>query len=245
MKTTKTIISILIVTFSITTISFADDKPAAKKTTGDGFKQIFNGKDLTGWEGMPDVWRVESGCIVAESTPEKPCKAAHYLSWKDGEPDNFHLKLSFRLQGNGNSGIQFRSKKRPNWDVYGYQADVEAGSEWTGCLFHSSRAAVIKRGFEGTIDAKGTPKFKQFANPAELIKSYKKGDWNEYEIIAVGHKITLLINGKKMCQVEDLHATEAATSGIIALQMHPGPPMKIEFKNIQLKKITANDLDSK
>ncbi|MDR1053544.1 MAG: DUF1080 domain-containing protein [Planctomycetaceae bacterium] len=233
----KTIISIFVVTLSSTILLFADDKPAAK-TADDGFKSIFNGTDLTGWEGMPDGWRVVDGCIVAESTPEKPCKSAHYLYWKDGEPDDFHLKLFFRLKGNGNSGVQFRSEKRPNWDTYGYQADVDASLQWTGCLFHHKRGAVVKRGFEGTIDAKGAAKFTKFAEPAELIKSYKAGDWNEYEIIAVGHNITLLINGKKMCQVEDNHETEAATSGIIALQMHPGPPMKVEFKNIRLKKLT-------
>ncbi|MDR1494225.1 MAG: DUF1080 domain-containing protein [Planctomycetaceae bacterium] len=213
---------------------FAEDK-STEPSANDGFKTIFNGTDLTGWEGVPGGWGVVNGCLVAESTPEKPCKQAHYLSWTGSEPENFHLKLSFRLQGNGNSGIQFRSEKRPNWDTYGYQADVDASGQWTGCLFHHKRAAVVQRGFEGKIDADGTPHFKQFADPKELIKSYKPGDWNDYEIIAEGHDITLLINGKKMCQVDDRHATEAATAGIIALQMHPGPPMKIEFKNIQLK----------
>jgi hypothetical protein len=207
----------------------------------DGFESIFNGKDLTGWEGMPNEWKVVDGAIVSESTPQKPCKVPHYLYWTKKEPDNFHLKLLFRLQGNGNSGIQFRSEKRPNWDTYGYQADVDASLAWTGCLFHHKRAAVVTRGFDNKIDPDGKVHVKKFANSNELIKSYKHGDWNEYEIIAVGSVITLLINGKMMCRVDDRHATESAKSGIIALQMHPGPPMKIEFKNIRIKELKNTD----
>ncbi|MDR2439020.1 MAG: DUF1080 domain-containing protein [Planctomycetaceae bacterium] len=204
----------------------------------DGFVSIFNGTDLTGWEGIPDGWKVENGCIVGESTPEKPCKHSHYLYWTQKEPDNFHLKLTFRLQGNGgNSGIQFRSEKRPNWDTYGYQADVDTSLQWAGCLFHHKRAAVVQRGFDNIVDPDGKVHSKQFADPNELIKFYKPNDWNDYEIIADGSVITLLINGKMMCRVDDQHATESAKSGIIALQMHQGPPMKIEIKSIRFKEL--------
>ncbi|MDR1484750.1 MAG: DUF1080 domain-containing protein [Planctomycetaceae bacterium] len=223
----KSLVLTFVFMFVVSVLSASDD----------GFVQIFNGKDLTDWSGLPDGWRVVDGSIVAESTPAKPCKAAHYLYWTKKEPSNFHLKLSFRLQGNGNSGIQFRSEKRPKWDTYGYQADVDASLQWTGCLFHHKRAAVVKRGFDNKIDPDGKVHVKQFAKPEELIKFYKAGDWNEYEIIADGSVITLLINGKMMCRVDDKHATESAKSGIIALQMHPGPPMKIEFKNIKIKEL--------
>jgi hypothetical protein len=201
----------------------------------DGFVSLFNGTDLTGWEGIPDGWKVENGCIVGESTPEKPCKRSHYLYLKGKEPSNFHFKMTLRLQGDGNSGIQFRSEKRPNWDTYGYQADLDSSQQWTGCLYHHKRAAIVKRGYVSRIDPDGTVHEGQFADPAELIKLYKVGDWNDYEVIADGSMITLIINGAVMCCVDDRHATESAKSGIIALQMHQGPPMKIEFKNIQLK----------
>lgn len=206
------------------------------KKDKDGFVTIFNGNDLQGWAGLEDAWKVEDGAIVGESTPEKPCKASHYLYWMEKEPSDFHLKLTFRLRGEGaNSGIQFRSEKRPNWDTYGYQADVDQSLQWTGALFHHKRAAVVKRGFENKIDPDGTVHSKQFADPNELIKAYKVNDWNDYEVIAKGSDMTLKINGKRMCQVDDRHATEAAKSGIIALQMHQGPPMKVEFKNIKIK----------
>jgi hypothetical protein len=232
MKTILTPIFVLTFIFA-TTLSIVAD------TNEDGFVPIFNGTDLTDWAGIPGGWKVENGCIVGESTPENPCKKSHYLYWTKKEPDNFHLKLTFRLQGNGNSGIQFRSEKRPEWDTYGYQADVDAGLQWTGCLFHHKRAAVVQRGFDNIVDPDGKVHLKQFADPKELIKFYKPNDWNDYEIIADGSVITLLINGKMMCRVDDRHATESAQSGIIALQMHQGPPMKVEFKNIRFKELKA------
>ncbi|MDR0869496.1 MAG: DUF1080 domain-containing protein [Planctomycetaceae bacterium] len=208
---------------------------AAEDKKDDGFVSLFNGKDLTNWEGLPDGWTVENGCIAGESTKEKPCKAAHYLYLKDQEPENFHFKIAFKLTGNGNSGVQIRSEKRPNWDTYGYQADVDASGQWTGCLFHHKRGAVVKRGFDDKIAPDGKVESHQFADPAELLKFYKPGDWNTYEIIADGSVITLIINGEKMCSVDDKLEKEAASKGIIALQMHPGPPMKIEFKDIYMK----------
>lgn len=206
------------------------------KPDKDGFVAIFNGKDLDGWAGIEGGWKVEDGAIVSESTPEKPCKASHYLYWTEKEPGDFHLKLKFRLLGEGaNSGIQFRSEKRPNWDTYGYQADMDQSLEWTGTLFHHSRAAVVKRGYDSVISPEGKVEEKRFADPAELIKVYKPGDWNEYEVISEGTVLTLKINGKMMCRVDDRHKKEAAKSGIIALQMHQGPPMKVEFKDIKIK----------
>jgi hypothetical protein len=220
-------LTFLLLSFIAVSPAFAEDK----------FEPIFNGKDLTGWEGLSGGWKVEDGCIVGESTPENPCKRSHYLYYSGGNLDNFHLKLQFRLQGKGsNSGIQFRSEKRPNWDTYGYQADVDGSGKWVGCLYHHSRAAVVERGFDNKIAADGTAEKKQFADPKELLKLYKPGEWNEYEIIADGTIITLLINGKMMCRVDDQSAKDAPKTGILALQMHQGPPMKVEFKNIEMKK---------
>lgn len=209
---------------------------AEEKKDKDGFVSIFNGKNLDGWAGLEDAWKVQDGSIVGESTPEKPCKASHYLYWTEKEPGDFHLKLKFRLRGDGaNSGIQFRSEKRPNWDTYGYQADMDDSLQWTGALFHHKRAAVAERGCENTIDPDGTVHTQRFAEAAELIKAYKPNEWNEYEVIAKGSEITLKINGKTMCKADDRHAQDSAKSGIIALQMHQGPPMKVEFKDIKIK----------
>ncbi|MDR1964755.1 MAG: DUF1080 domain-containing protein, partial [Planctomycetaceae bacterium] len=115
----KTFFTSLLTLFFVCSLIFATNLFGVAKADEDEFVSIFNGTDLTGWEGIPGGWDVVDGCIVGESTPEKPCQRSHYLYWTEKEPDNFHLKLTFRLQGNGNSGIQFRSEKRPNWDTYG------------------------------------------------------------------------------------------------------------------------------
>ena len=220
------------------------------------FVSIFNGKDLSGWEGLPGAWHVEDGAITAESTPEKPCTRAHYLMWRGGLPGDFELRLDFRLQGpGGNSGIQFRSRELPDWDTSGYQADIEYGEQWTGCLFEHTRGGVVMRGEKAYIDRDGRKTITPIAAPAgvrklmagqgaagkglslsaALLRQVKMGEWNTYAIIARGPDITLKINNVVMCQVTDHQAGLAVREGVLALQMHPGPPMKIQFKNIRLK----------
>ena len=219
-----------------------------------GFTPMFNGKDLTGWEGLPGAWSVVDGAITAESTPEKPCKAAHYLMWRGGKPGDFELRTEFRLQGPGaNSGIQFRSREVPNWDTSGYQADMENGDQWFGCLFEHTRGGITMRGEKVVIDSDGKKAVSPIAVPeqvqelitgglsqsAALLRQVKKGEWNSYTIIARGPDITLKINDIVMCQVRDQQAGLAAKDGVIALQMHPGPPMKVQFKNIRIKLLDA------
>jgi hypothetical protein len=209
----------------------AADKPADKE---EGFVSMFNGKDLTGWEGKAGWWHVEEGAITAQSTPQKPCTKCNYLMWRAGKPGDFELRCRFRLIG-GNSGIQFRSEERPDWDTYGYQADMDAANQWTGCLFEHARGGVAMRGQKVVIDAKGKKQVTKIGDPAELAKHVKKNDWNEYRVIAKGHDITLVINGVVMAQATDHQDGHAATSGIIALQMHPGEPMKVQFKDMRIK----------
>jgi len=228
--------------------------PAAEVPSG--FTSIFNGKDLTGWEGLPGAWGVVDGALTAESTPEKPCKQAHYLMWRGGKPGDFELRLDFRLQGaGGNSGIQFRSREVPGWDTSGYQADIENGEQWTGCLFEHTRGGVAMRGEKVIIDKDGKKSVtpitvsdkvrklmagngaggKGLSLSAALLRQVKMGEWNSYTITACGPDITLKINDVLMCQVTDHQAGKAARDGVIALQMHPGPPMKIQFKNLRIK----------
>ncbi|MGL6197024.1 MAG: 3-keto-disaccharide hydrolase, partial [Thermoguttaceae bacterium] len=186
-------------------------------------------------EGKPGVWRVENKSIVGESTPDKPCDT-NYIYWTEKEPGDFCLKFKYRLTGKGaNSGVQIRSEKRPNWDAFGYQADIDEDMQWTGCLFHHTRGAVVKRGCDDKIASDGTVTSKEFGGFDELKKHVKTDEWNDYEITADGSVITLKINGELMCRVDDKHEKESAKSGIIALQMHTGPPMKVEFKDIKIK----------
>nr|HPM84139.1 DUF1080 domain-containing protein [Candidatus Anammoximicrobium sp.] len=112
--------------------------PAAAADSEQGFISMFNGKDLTGWEGKEGWWYVEDGAITSQSTPEKPCTKCNYLIWQGGKPGDFELRLKYRIVG-GNSGIQFRSQMRPDWDTYGYQADIDAAGQWAGALFEHAR----------------------------------------------------------------------------------------------------------
>lgn len=201
-----------------------------------GFISMFNGRDLSGWEGKPGWWSVEDGTITSQSTPEKPCNEAHYLMWRGGKPGDFELRLEFRLVG-GNSGIQFRSKELPNWDTSGYQADIEDGEQWTGCLFEHTRGGVSMRGERTVIDADGTKHVSALGDPRKLLAKVQRHEWNSYQITARGNELTLAINGVVMCQAIDNQTGIAARDGVIALQMHPGPPMKIQFRNLRIKQL--------
>jgi hypothetical protein len=200
----------------------------------EGFIAMFNGENLDGWEGKPGWWHVEEGAITSESTPAKPCLTAHYLMWRGGTPGDFDLRLEFRLVG-GNSGIQFRSRELPEFDTSGYQADIEDGEQWTGCLFEHTRGGVAMRGERVTIARDGARTVTSIGDPKELLKSVRRHDWNDYRILARGSEITLEINGVVMATVNDLQERLAAREGVIALQMHPGPPMKIQFRNLRIK----------
>ena len=195
---------------------------------------MFNGKDLAGWEGKPGWWHVEDGAITSESTPTKPCDKANYLMWRGAKPGDFELQLEYRLVG-GNSGIQFRSRELPDWDTSGYQADMEAADQWTGCLFEHTRGGVAMRGQKVLIQPDGTRQITPLGDPQALLQHVKKNDWNQYRVIARGPEITLEINGVVMSQAIDHQEGKAARSGIIALQMHPGPPMKVQFKDLRIK----------
>jgi len=205
----------------------------------EGFKPMFNGKDLAGWEGRTGWWYVEDGAITSQSTKEKPCDRAHYLMWRGGKPGDFEMRAEFRLMGEGaNSGIQFRSREVPDWDTSGYQADIENGDQWTGCLFEHTRGGVSMRGEKVVIDQAGkktTIPLPGSQSGADLLKVFKKEAWNSYTVVARGPEITLKINGVVMCQAIDNQDGVAARDGVIALQMHPGPPMKVQFRNLRIK----------
>ena len=221
------VISILFGCVSLSSVGLAGEKE-------EGFVSMFNGNDLTGWEGKPGGWWVEDGAITSQSTTENPCVKHHYLYWTGAEPADFVLRFQYKLVG-GNSGVQIRSEKRPNWDTWGYQADMEAGKQWTGCLFQHQRGGVVMRGKKAVIAEDGTRTEDEFASGDDLQDKVKADDWNDYEISAKGSKIVLKINDQLMCQVDDRDTTLACKKGIIALQMHPGPPMKVQFRKMRIK----------
>lgn len=202
-----------------------------------GFTSIFNGKDLSGWDGKPGWWTVEDGALTAESTAAKPCAECNYLIWRGGQPADFELIADFRLSGQGNSGIQLRSKALPNWDTSGYQADMSGDGGLVGFVYEHTRGLIAGRGERVTIGGDGKREVQKLGDAAELLKIYKPEAWNTYRIICRGPEIKLFVNGTLMCQFTDHDEKQVASKGIIALQMHPGPPMKVQFKNIRLKEL--------
>ena len=213
----------------------------------EGFRSIFDGKTLEGWDGNPKLWRVEDGLITGETTKENPTKGNTFLIWRGGKPADFELKAEFRMPNPGfaNSGIQIRSwepSEKDKWRVFGYQPDMDSGNTYTGiCYGEGFRGILAMRGQKVVIGTDHKPKVVEtFGDHKALASVVKKADWNEYDIIARGNKITQKINGQLMCELTD-EDTLARKDGIIALQMHAGPPMKVQFRNIRIKEFTKRD----
>jgi len=211
-----------------------------------GFVSIFNGKDLTGWDGNPKLWSVKDGAITGRTTADNPAKGNTFLIWTNGTVADFELRCSFRLvpgdsKGFANSGIQYRSKVADpaNWVVGGYQADMEAGPTYTGILYEERmRGILAQRGEKVVIGQDGKKQVVgSVGNAAEIEASIKKGEWNDYVIIAKGNHLQQFVNGKQTIDVVDEEEAKRALSGILALQLHAGPPMMAQFKNIRIKKL--------
>jgi hypothetical protein len=200
------------------------------------FMPIFDGKTLKGWDGNPKFWSVEEGTITGRTTADNPTSGNTFLIWKDGEVADFELKLKFRIVG-GNSGIQYRSKDKGNWVVGGYQADFDAPGGYSGILYEEQgRGILAMRGNKVVIDESGEKKNAGTTTPEkEILESIKKEDWNEYEVVAQGNHLIHKINGKVTVDVTDNQTDKQAAKGILALQLHAGPPMLVQFKDIQLK----------
>ena len=211
-----------------------------------GFLRIFDGKDLTGWEGNPKLWSVKDGAITGQTTAENPAKGNTFLIWTNGTVADFELRCSFKLvpgdaQGFANSGIQYRSKvvDPANWVVGGYQADMEAGKTYTGILYEERfRGIMAERGQKVVWDNEDKKQVVGSVGDAAAIEaSLKKGDWNDYVIIAKGNHLQQFVNGKQTIDVTDECEAKRAMSGVLALQLHAGPPMMAQFKNIRIKKL--------
>jgi HEAT repeat protein len=200
-----------------------------------GFKPMFNGKNLNQWEAAKSGpwWHVVEGVLTAESTPVMVCKTNDHLIWKGGTPGDFELRTEFRLSKSANSGIQMRSEAVSNKDT-GYQADMNGGGNYVGFLYHPKMHLIGGRGEKVTLGVDGKKTAQRFANAAELQKVYKVEDWNSYRIICRGTEITLYLNDVLMSRFTDLRP-DSPKQGTITLQMHAGPPMKIEYRNLRIK----------
>ena len=205
-----------------------------------GFESIFDGKTLKGWDGDPQFWRVENETIIGESTAEKPVKLNTFLIWRGGQPKDFELKLEYRMNST-NSGVQYRSVELPEvgkWVLKGYQADIDFANQFTGQLYEErGRGFLAMRGQMTQLQPGKKRVIANLRSGDDLKGLIKTNDWNQVHIIAGGNVLTHIFNGHLMAQAVDDDAAGRAMGGLLGFQMHIGPPMKLELRNIWLKNL--------
>ena len=237
---------------SLPTTIQADGKPQLAPDEPAGMQRIFNGKDLAGWSGDPRLWSVKDGAIRGETTSDNPAKGNTFLIWKGGKTQNFQLRLSFRCNATNNSGIQYRSKHitqgrvRNQWVVRGYQHEIrnqnklpsvsgfiyaEGGKRGRMCLV--GEQAVWNKA--GKKQVTGT-----LIDQAGFQKLFHLNDWNDVIIIADGNHIQHYMNNRLILDCVDDHPTQSLRDGILAVQLHAGKPMWVEFKDIRIKHLKAS-----
>ena len=206
----------------------------------EGFVSIFDGKSLANWDGNTKFWSVQDGAITGKTTSENPTPGNTFIIWRGGTMEDFELRLKFRIVG-GNSGIQYRSKDLGNWVVGGYQADFEAGDRFSGILYDEKGRAVLANRGELTHVVTDGDKHKvnviaSLGESEEINSVIKREDWNDYQVIAHSNRLMHVINGRVTCMVIDNDKPNADSSGILAFQLHAGPPMEVQFKDIRMKR---------
>lgn len=218
----------------------------------DEFQSLFNGSDLSGWEGNSKLWSVKDGAITGRTTAEDPIKNNTFLIWKGGTVDDFELRFSYKIVANNdkgfaNSGCQYRSKvvDAEKYIVGGYQADFEAAKTYSGILYEERGRGILANRGQATLiksdsaDPKKTvvEVIGSVGKSEEIQQVIKSEDWNQYIVIAKGNRLLHIINGRVTVDVTDDQLSHAAKSGILAFQLHAGPPMTVQFKDVKIRRL--------
>jgi len=228
-------------------------------TAKDDFVQIFDGKTLNNWIGDTTYWSVENGNLVGQVTPTTLLKTNTFIIWQGGEPKDFELKTEFRISESGNSGINYRSEQLDSipFALRGYQADIDGKNKYTGQNYEErKRTTLAYRGEQVIVSSQENPDepgslranvkrnawqnrevVKSIGDSDSLKTKIKSEDWNDCHLIIKGNRLQHYINGILMSDVTDNDAINRKTSGLLGMQVHVGPPMKVEYRNIRLKKL--------
>ena len=220
------------------------DRPETLTTDEPGFVSLFDGKTLAGWDGDPKYWRIENGILVGEITPETVIKSNTFIVWKGAQPKDFELKVDYRITPAGNSGINYRSALIPDpvrpdhqFAMRGYQCDIDGRNVYTGQNYEEKgRLFLALRGQVTRVTGDRKPTvLSTFADPKDHITN----DWNAVHLIIRGNTLIHTINGHVMCVVidDDPDSTRHPAQGSIGVQVHVGPPMKVEYRNFRLKQL--------
>lgn len=234
------------------------NKPAAEQVAAaNGFVPIFDGKTLGNWEGDPAYWRIENGCLTGEVTPTTLLNHNTFVIWKGGAPKEFELKLEFRISKNGNSGINYRSEPIDTipFALKGYQCDIDGQNRYTGQNYEErKRTTLAYRGQKVIVNVQANPELpgslkNNIQNNAwqsvevtgslgepDSLNTYIHGEeWNTCHLVVNGNRMLHYINDVLMSDVTDNDSINRSFSGLIGVQVHVGPPMKVEYRNIRLK----------
>jgi hypothetical protein len=219
----------------------------------DGFSKIFDGETLNGWEGDTNLWRVENGNLVGEITPATVLEKNSFIIWRDGKTDDFELKLEYKISKEGNSGVNYRSEEVEDvpFALRGYQADIDGRNQWTGQNYEErGRAIIAFRGqkvtlnpISGSVQSNVKNNVWTGSNVTENLGDrdsltvHINEDWNEMHIIARGNHLQHYVNGVLMADITDNDTINRKDSGLLGVQVHVGPPMRTEFRNIRFKEL--------
>ena len=218
----------------------------ATTTRSDGGERIslFDGNTLSNWDYDPEHWRVENQAMVGEIPKGQQLNHNTWIIWKGGELENFDLRLQVKLSGEpqANSGIQFRAQAMNPNHVSGYQADLDMGATWLGRIYDEhGRALLVERGQSVSIDRDGKRNVTTFSPPNLFAPIFRENQWNDYQIVAVGERVKVFINGTLFSELIDVEESAHDLSGKLAFQLHSGPETRVEFKNISLEVLTKDD----
>lgn len=235
----------------------ADEESGIIHKVEEGFVQIFDGSTLEGWQGDPTYWRASNGVLIGEVTPETLLESNTFIIWQGGQPANFELKLEFRIAEAGNSGINYRSERLDTmpYALKGYQADIDGKNTYTGQNYEERKRTTLayrgERAYIKTQESSNEPGSLQanvqnnawqsreviesLGHPDSLKSKIKPEDWNNCHLIIKDNRLQHFINEILMSEVMDLDSVNRKSSGFLGLQVHVGPPMKVEYRNIKLK----------
>jgi hypothetical protein len=219
------------------------DRPEPVAGDEPGFTPIFDGNSLAGWEGNPNYWRVENGALVGEITPATVIRSNTFIIWRGGRPKDFELKLDYRISAEGNSGINYRSEivadaatPENTFAMRGYQLDLDGRKRYPGNNYEEKgRLFLALRGqMTRVVDGRPPIVTATFGDP-DALAALVTDDWNAAHIVARGNVLTHIVNGRIMSIVVDDGGARRPVDGLIGVQVHVGPPMKVEYRNIRLK----------
>jgi Domain of Unknown Function (DUF1080) len=211
-----------------------DDSPGPKPP--EGFVAVFNGKDLTGWEGSPKYWKVDDGCLTG--TADGTLRYNRFITWRGGTVKNFELRVQVKVSPRGNSGLQYRGTERPDLGesvVTGYQCDVvPTRADYNGMLYEErGRRILAHTGERVIIDAQGQP----WVVGEFPLREFKPDQWHEYRVLVEGNHHRHWIDAHPTVDVIDLDPKGRKLEGVLAVQVHVGPPMKIQYRDFFLKRL--------